>query len=71
MSAQAFPYKVHTMEITQKASKGEQPYTHATHRLNLIYQSDTGLGDYRFSPLRLPVRQSRLRVQAIYTQKNN
>ena len=37
MSAQASPYKVHSREITQKASKGEQPFLHATHRLDPIY----------------------------------
>ena len=37
MSAQASPYKVHSREITQKANKGEQPFLHATHRLDPIY----------------------------------
>ena len=37
LSAQAFPYKVHLREITQKDSKGEQPFLHATHCLDLIY----------------------------------
>ena len=37
LGAQAFPYKIHSMEITQKASKGEKPFLHATHRLDLIY----------------------------------
>ena len=37
LSTQAFPYKVHSRGITQKASKGEQPFLHATHRLDLIY----------------------------------
>ena len=36
-SAQAFPYKVHSREATQKASKREQPFLHATHRLDAIY----------------------------------
>ena len=31
-----FPYKVHLREITQKASKGEQPFLYATHRLDYI-----------------------------------
>ena len=30
-------YKVHSREITQKASKGEQPFLHVTHRLDPIY----------------------------------
>ena len=37
MRAQASPNKVHSREITQKASKGEQPFLHATHRLDPIY----------------------------------
>ena len=37
MSAQASPYKVHSREITQQASKGEQPFLHATHCLDPIY----------------------------------
>ena len=37
MSAQAFPYKVHLWEITQKASKEEQSFLHASHRPDLIY----------------------------------
>ena len=37
MSAQAFPYKVNSREITQKASMGEKPILHMTHRLDPIY----------------------------------
>ena len=39
MSAQAFPNKVHSREITQKASKGAQPILHATHRPTNYYQN--------------------------------
>ena len=31
------PYKVYSWEIIQKVSKGEQPFLHATHRLDLTY----------------------------------
>ena len=37
LSAQAFHYKVHSREITQKDSKREQPFLHATHLPDLIY----------------------------------
>ena len=33
----SFPYKVHSREITQNASKEEHPFLHMTHRLDLIY----------------------------------
>ena len=35
LSTQAFPYKVHSSEITQTGSKGEQPFSHTTHRICL------------------------------------
>ena len=39
LSAQAFHSKVNSWEITQKGSKGEQPFLNMTHRLDLIYMS--------------------------------
>ena len=36
-SAQFFPYKVHSRDITQKTNKREQPFLHVTPRLDLIY----------------------------------
>ena len=33
----AFPYKVYSVKITQKSSKGEQPILHATHHLDWTF----------------------------------
>ena len=37
LSTQAFPYKVHSRETTQKGSKVEQPFLHVTYHPDLIY----------------------------------
>ena len=37
LSAQAYPFKIHSREITQKNSKEDNHCMHATHPLDLIY----------------------------------
>ena len=39
LSAQTFPYKAHSRDITHNGSNGEQPFLHVTHHLDLIYMS--------------------------------
>ena len=34
LSSQAFPYKVHSRQITQKGSQGEQTFLHLSHSLS-------------------------------------